>query len=244
MSCQPSRMNTVYKWLNNNQHCLLCAQPAHSPVPLCTDCEVELPWLGPHCRICAIPLAAEGLACGECLRKPPAFTHVEAAWRYRYPVDSLITGFKHQSRWPQGRLLAELLAAHLRHAFDHGLPRPAFLLPVPLTKRRLRQRGFNQAGLLANWLGQALELPVESSWLLRLQDAPAQQQLDAAARKRNLRQAFGLAGHARITGQHLALVDDVMTTGATAEAAARLLIKAGAARVDLYCLARTPRPGD
>jgi ComF family protein len=143
-----------------------------------------------------------------------------------------------------GRLLGELLSQHLVHAFDEGLPRPDLLLPVPLAIRRQRQRGFNQAAMLGQWLSTALQLPRQDAWLQRVLDTPAQQQLDAATRKRNLRKAFALASESAVAGRHIALVDDVLTTGATAESLARLLNKAGAARVDVYCLARTPKPGD
>lgn len=244
MSCQPEARHQVYKWLENNHYCLLCSLQTQQGRPICPDCELDLPWLGAHCRICALPLPVAGQICGECLRKPPAFDRVEAAWRFRFPVDSLITQFKHQSRWPHGHLLAELLAVHLHHAFADELPRPDYLLPVPLARKRLQQRGFNQAGMLADWLGKALELPVKHDWLQRPLETTAQQQLDAAARKRNLRQAFHLANESAVKGRQIAVIDDVLTTGATAEAIARLLRKAGAARVDIYCLARTPRPGD
>ena len=143
-----------------------------------------------------------------------------------------------------GRLLGELLSHHLQHAFSEGLTRPDLLLPVPLSSRRLRQRGFNQAGMLARWLSQSLQLTLNEHLLQRRQDTPAQQQLSAAQRRRNLRQAFELAADGQVNGLHLAVVDDVLTTGATAESIARLLRKAGAARVDVYCLARTPKPGD
>lgn len=243
MRCQPTLFRQVYNWLKNEQACLLCDEPADSPLPLCAACEAELPWLGPHCAICALPLPAPGLTCGACQKRPPAFARVEAPWRYAFPVDRLITRFKHQARWPLGRLLGEELAGHLQHAFAEGLPRPECLLPVPLAGRRLRRRGFNQAAMLARWLGRPLHLPVDETLLRRTRDTPAQQQLDAEARRRNLSQAFTLATPARIEGRHLALVDDVLTTGATAEALARLLRRAGAARVDVYCLARTPKPG-
>ena len=98
--------------------------------------------------------------------------------------------------------------------------------------------------MLAQWLGGALKLPVDEHLLERVVDTPPQQQLDAATRRRNLRQAFCLAPGTDIKGRHLALIDDVLTTGATAEALARLLKRAGAVRVDVYCLARTPKPGD
>jgi ComF family protein len=244
MRCQPDDRHKVYNWLKTKQTCLLCDEPADSAKSLCDSCESELPWLGARCQICALPLPDAGLTCGGCLRRPPSFEQVEAPWRYAFPVDSLITRFKHQAKWPLGRLLGELLSQHLQHAFDEGLVRPDLLLPVPLAERRQRQRGFNQAALLGQWLSEQLHLPVQQHWLQRVIDTPAQQQLDAATRKRNLRRAFTLAPESAVGGLHLALVDDVLTTGATAESLARLLKKAGAARVDIYCLARTPKPGD
>jgi ComF family protein len=244
MRCQPKSPYPVYNWLKIKQICLLCDELADAAMAICTNCEAELPWLSGHCQICALPLPDSGLTCGNCLKTPPSFNRVEAPWRYAFPVDSLITRFKHQAKWPVGRLLGELLSQHLSHAFDEGLPRPDLLLPVPLADRRQRQRGFNQAAMLAQWLGASLQLPWQDNWLQRVIDTPAQQQLDAATRKRNLRRAFTLAPQSQVEGLHLALIDDVLTTGATAESLARLLSKAGAARVDIYCLARTPKPGD
>lgn len=242
MHCQPEQKTQVYIWLKNKQTCLLCDEPGDAPMALCTPCLDELPWLDVQCPVCALPLPVAGPACGQCLQRPPAFEHVIAPWRYAFPVDSLISRFKHQQKWPFGRLMAELLAQFLRYRYDEGLSRPDGLLPVPLSRRRLRQRGFNQAGMLAHWLGQQLQLPVEPHLLQRIHDTPAQQGLDARARRRNLRGAFALAGDVPVAGRHLALVDDVLTTGATAQALARLLLDAGARQVDVYCLARTPSP--
>ena len=244
MRCQPTGGKAVYNWLKNQQHCLLCDESCDNLLALCSDCEAELPWLGSHCLNCALPLPCAGLSCGACLKRPPSFTRVEAAWRYSFPIDALINRFKHQARWPLGRLLAELLSHHLQHAFSEGLAKPDLLLPVPLSRQRLRQRGFNQAQMLAGWLGHSLQLPLLEHVLVRRHDTPAQQLLSAAERQRNLRKAFALADHAPIQGRHIALIDDVLTTGATAEAIARQLRQAGAARVDVYCLARTPKPGE
>ncbi|BAN46203.1 ComF family protein [Metapseudomonas resinovorans] len=230
-------------WLRHTPSCQLCRAPG-GELAICTGCEADLPWLTGQCVQCALPLPTQGLPCGDCLKRPPAFDRVEAPWRYAFPLDSLVTRFKHQGRWPLGRLLGEMLARHLAHAFDEGLPRPACLLPVPLAAPRLRRRGFNQAQMLARWLGDELRIPVQDSWLRRITDSPSQQDLDAAARRRNLRNAFDLGSQAQVAGLHLALVDDVLTTGTTAHLLARLLKRAGAARVDVYCLARTPRPGD
>lgn len=234
----------VYNWLKIEHLCPLCDERCEGDHPLCSACEADLPWLGGQCSICALPLPAAGMTCGQCLKRPPAFDHVATPWRFDFPVDSLITRFKHQSRWPFGRLLAEQLARHLLHAFDEGLPRPSALLPVPLARKRLRQRGFNQVTMLADWLSPVLQIPVRNDLLQRIHDTPSQQQLDAAARHRNLRRAFALPDPQPLRGQHWAIIDDVLTTGATAEALARLLKRAGATRVDIYCLARTPKPGD
>ena len=244
MRCQPRYEVPVYFWLKNKQFCLLCSEPADASTPICTACETELPWLGDQCQTCALPLPASGLTCGQCLQQPPAFERVAAPWRYSFPVDTLITRFKHNAKWPLGRLLGELLVQFLQHRFEEDLERPDALVPVPLAAKRLRQRGFNQAAMLARWLSEGLNIPCDETLLRRIQDTSAQQELKAQARKRNLRNAFALAPGATIAGRHLALIDDVLTTGATAQTLARLLMDAGAARVDVYCLARTPKPGD
>jgi ComF family protein len=244
MRCQPRYEGQVYIWLKNKQTCLLCNELADGVAPICMACETDLPWLGSHCQSCALPLPAAGLTCGQCLKQPPAFEHVIAPWTYNFPIDSLITRFKHSAKWPLGHLLAELLVQALQHRFEEDLPFPDVLVPVPLAPRRLRQRGFNQAAMLARWLSAHLGIPSDERLLLRPQDTSAQQDLSAAARKMNLHHAFALAPGALVKGRHLALVDDVLTTGATAQALARLLMDAGAARVDVYCLARTPKPED
>jgi len=241
MNCQPHRKRLVYKCSLINQICLLCDEPADQPYPMCIACEQELPWLGDQCLRCALPLPMAGLTCAHCCRHLPPFESVIAPWQFGFPVDTLVSRFKHNRQWPLGRLMAELLGFGLLHRFAEGLPRPDLLLPVPLAKRRLRERGFNQAGMLGRWLSTQLGLPCDERLLLRTRETPAQQQLDARARRRNLRQAFALSGE--LTGKHVAIVDDVFTTGATAQAIAEVLRKAGARRVDVYCLARTPKPG-
>ncbi len=197
-----------------------------------------------HCQTCALPLAMDGLICGQCVKHPPAFKQVIAPWTYSFPVDTLISRFKHQARWPLGHLLGHLLGQHLRDRFDNNeLTRPDVLLPVPMARQRLRERGYNQALMLARWLSTDLNIPYDEHLLLRPHETMAQQTLDAKARKRNLLNAFALTPDALVQGRHLALVDDVLTTGATAHSLARLLINAGARQVDVYCLARTPKPG-
>ena len=246
MRCQPKQLPAVYNWLKIKQSCSLCDQLIDGAVPLCPACSDDLPWLGAHCQCCALPLTQPqpGALCGHCLQHPPSFSQVVAPWRYDFPIDSLIKRFKHQANWPLGRLLGELLAAHLRQAFSAQLSRPQALLAVPLSRQRERQRGFNQARLLAQVLANELGISAYHHWLLRPRDMPPQQSLSAADRRRNLRGAFALSDAARVQGLHLALVDDVLTTGSTAQALARLLKAAGAVQVDVYCLARTLPPAE
>ncbi|EFQ60862.1 MULTISPECIES: ComF family protein [Pseudomonas] len=244
MHCQPKYKHQVYIWLKNIQTCLICDEPTETADSVCNACETELPWLMEHCEVCALPLPMDGLVCGQCQQQPPAFKQVVAPWTYSFPVDSLISRFKHQARWPLGHLLGRLLGQHLQHRFDNtSLPRPHALLPVPMARKRLRERGYNQALMLARWLSADLNIACDEHLLLRPHETVAQQALDAKTRKRNLLGAFALAADAQVQDRHFALVDDVLTTGATAHSLARLLINAGARQVDVYCLARTPKPG-
>ncbi len=207
-------LRPLTRWLLPPPACLLCAARSDQPPrPLCRACAADLPWSRQQCRRCALPLPLDGQVCGECLRRPPAYEQAIAPWRYAFPLDSLINRFKHQAAWPLGRLLGELLAEHLRQRYAEGLPRPARLLPVPLAPRRERRRGFNQAQQLAERLAGELDLRCDPHSLRRVLDTPAQQGLDATVRRRNLRHAFALAPASDVRGLHLALVDDVLTTG-------------------------------
>ena len=244
MHCQPEHKHQVYIWSKSIQTCLICDECTESAENVCNVCETELPWLMEQCERCALPLPMDGLLCGQCQKHPPAFNQVVAPWTYSFPIDTLISRFKHQARWPLGHMLARLLTQHLQHRFDNAeLSRPDCLLPVPMARKRLRERGFNQALMVARWLSAALDIPHNEHLLLRPHETVAQQDLDAKTRTRNLLNAFALAPGTQVAGQHLALVDDVLTTGATAHALARLLVAAGARQVDVYCLARTPKPG-
>jgi ComF family protein len=244
MHCQPGYKHQVYIWLKNTQNCLICDEVTESADCVCNVCETELPWLMEQCEVCALPLPMDGLICGQCQKHPPAFKQVIAAWTYNFPIDTLISRFKHQARWPLGLLLGRLLGRHLQHRFDNTeLPRPDCLLPVPMARKRLRERGYNQALMLARWLSAELHIAYDEHLLLRPHETVAQQALDAKTRQRNLRGAFVLARDIPVHDRHFALVDDVLTTGTTAHCLARLLMDAGARQVDVYCLARTPKPG-
>lgn len=155
------------------------------------------------------------------------------AFAYQWPVDRLIKALKYQGRLADGALLGALLAEAL---VRNGAPAPDRLIPVPLHPRKLRRRGFNQAGELANALARHLGFPVDTGLLRRIRQTESQAGLSAAARHRNLRGAFRCD---RAPGpDRVALIDDVITTGSTVRAAAACLRRAGVARVDVWAVAR------
>ena len=212
--------------------CLACGEDGDDGLDLCAACLAAMPVNRSACLRCALPLASPG-TCGRCLRQPPPLHTVHAAFAYAAPLDRLLPRYKFHQDLAAGHLLAQLMA----HAFA-GRERPQALVPVPLHRARLRQRGYDQALELARPLASTLRLPLRTDVLRRVRATPAQSQLDATARRRNLRGAFQVAGGP--LPAHVALVDDVMTTGATLHAAAKALRRAGVDRVDAWVCARTP----
>ncbi len=215
--------------------CYLCAAPATNG--LCHDCLKRLPWNGHCCAGCAIPLPpdATGL-CGRCGRRPHRWIDSSTLpLRYEAQVIQLVTGFKFNGRLSYGHLLGELLC----NSVLHGSPaRPERLIPVPLHPRRLRQRGFNQSLELAKQLSRRLELPLDKRSCHRVRDTDPQVSLEKGARRKNMRGAFVLSRP--IQAHHVALIDDVVTTGSTVNELARLLKRSGVERVDVWGVARTP----
>jgi len=216
--------------------CLLCAAIAPGPLDLCAGCIAELPALEPGCLRCGLPLASGRAAgCGACLAHPPRFSACLAAFAYGFPVRELILRFKRPGgELAAGRALSALLAARIA-ALPHERRAGRVLVPMPLHRRSLIRRGFNQAERIARVLGRELQLPVDATLARREREGREQKSLDAAARRANLRGAFSARG---CTGAKLVIVDDVMTTGASADALAGVLLDAGAAQIDVWCLAR------
>jgi ComF family protein len=216
--------------------CLLCEAP-DSRRALCEPCRNDLPWLVSACPRCALPLPGTAELCGRCLSQPPAFDRCIAAFRYSSPVDRLVGQFKNQRRLSAGKLLSSLLLERLRKGAE---ARPELIAPVPLHWRRQLLRGFNQATFIAGSLASQLDIPLLAV-ARRSQATPKQQQLDRRRRLGNLRGAFSV-NRELVAGRHVAIVDDVVTTGATAQALSLALKRAGAARVDVWAIARTPAP--
>lgn len=236
-SAEPAAAGTAWSC-----QCEVCRQWCTGA--LCADCVARFAAPQPRCARCGLRLGVAAPTCGACLPDPPPFAHTVCAVDYGFPWDHLVGEFKFQARPELASALAPLLAAAVRRA---ALPLPDGVLPMPLAPQRLAQRGYNQAWELARRVAVALRCPARPDWLQRPLDTAPQAELGRAARQRNLRTAFMVDPQHRpgLAGRRVVLVDDVMTTGATVREVAAALLRAGAAAVDVWVLARTPEtPAD
>jgi ComF family protein len=217
--------------------CPVCAAPLADGRrdPLCGGCWQAIPRIAaPCCERCGVPLHAGPVAvCGPCAAEPPAWDWARAAAEYTGVVRDAIHAFKFEGK----RALARPLAALIREQWGAALAGDVGgLVPVPLAADREHERGYNQAALLAEGLAAGLRVPVRPRWLARVRATRAQSDLGAAERRANVRGAF--AADPAAAGRHVVVVDDVLTTGATAAECARALLAVGAARVGVLTVAR------
>lgn len=214
--------------------CVLCGQPSGS-ICICGPCKNDLPWSGPQCRQCGLPLpATQDQTCGKCLQHPPPFDRTVSPLRYCFPADQLVRALKFHRQLAEGRVLSHLMCEYI---MAEGLTLPDVLIPVPLHRIRMLKRGFNQACELSGYASRVLGIPQITTGLRRKRNTKAQSGLSRKQRRSNVRGAF--YWHARNQpGRHVALIDDVMTTGTTVSECARILKKAGAERVDVWVPAR------
>lgn len=234
----------------------LLSQPPSLPLPtqcaichgwgvrrVCAPCHGRFVAALPRCGRCALRVPAGTSACGSCLVEPPACDSVVAALDYAHPWDRLIGRFKFDAALDLAGVFAGLLEDAWR---DSRQPRPALLLPVPLSGPRLRERGYNQSWELARRIARRLDVRADPRLLLRLRDTAHQLAFPVEQRAANVRSAFAVEPRrlAQLRGRSVTVVDDVMTTGATLAEIARTLRAAGAAEVHALVLARTPAPGE
>ena len=211
--------------------CLLCSAPATSG-NLCDPCRADLPWLpAERCPCCAAPSFASQV-CGACLSNPPRFDRVLAACVYAFPLDRVIQRFKYSGYLAAAPLLAELLWPQLDESDI-----PDVIVPMPLSAQRLRERGFNQALELARALARRTGVSLQAEGCIRVRHSEAQSVLPWTQRKANVRGAFACLED--FSALSVAVVDDVLTTGATLDEFASVLRRAGAVRVQGWVAART-----
>lgn len=218
--------------------CRLCGAPVSHEPALCSDCQRDLPGTAPACRQCGSRLGglAQAGLCGQCQHSPPAFAATCAALRYRPPVDYLIQRLKFSGELALAPLLAAFLTERLGRRDE---PLPGQLIPVPLHRSRLRERGFNQATEIARALGRRLGLPVERNLCRRIRHTATQSLLPVGERRHNVRNAFALDRPPLL--RHVAIVDDVMTSGHTVNELALLLQRAGVETIEVWVVARAGR---
>mgnify|MGYP001613764727 CR=1 FL=1 len=213
------------------QRCQFCAR-ACSGLPLCDACRAELPWNRLACPHCALP-QTHAAPCARCSRKPPPFARAWAPLRLTTPIREQIHALKYEAGFSHARTLAALFAATLP---DRSLPPPDLILPVPLHRGRLWRRGYNQSVELGRALARETGIACAADGARRLRATADQIGMSAAQRRRNVRGAFAIT--APVAGLHVALLDDVMTTGATLAELARVTRAAGAREVEAWAIAR------
>ena len=231
-------------------HCALCAQ--HSPERLCSGCQQFLYDSAKHaykvCYCCGLPLNIDltndihdnplKYTCGQCLSRPPSFDRTISAYIYQTPLSHLLARFKYQRQWAIGKLLSDLMCQAMTRHCNLTTP-PDMITAVPLHWTRQWQRGFNQSVFFSEQLSQALHIPIFSA-LHCTKATVEQKQLTKKQRLNNLKHSFAVDVNT-LDGKHIAIIDDVMTTGATVNSVAKVLKKAGAQQVSVWVLARTPQ---
>ncbi|TDT51450.1 ComF family protein [Enterobacter sp. AG5470] len=219
--------------------CWLCRMPlACSHWGICSLCARVILRRGSVCPLCGLPAARDDIHCGRCLQKPPPWQRLIAVSDYAPPLSTLLHQFKFAPRPEAANALSRLLLLAVRTAHPTRNPaKPDMILSVPLHTRRQWRRGFNQSDLLCQKLAHWLQCSAPSAALRRLRATPVQHHLSARLRKQNLKNAFRL--ELPVAGLHIVVVDDVVTTGSTVAEITRLLLRSGAATVQVWCLCRT-----
>lgn len=224
--------------------CLLCASILKGDL-LCTNCLYDLPHSYGQllCQQCGIRIESLSDFCGHCLAHPPAFSRSFIPFAYQHPLDHLIHKFKYRQSLTSGKLLGQMLADYLKHcAQEHNdwCP-PDLIVTTPMHWLKRWQRGFNQAEILGQYVAQELNIPLASHIIQRSHKTSAQKELSRIERQKNLRKVFSITekNSALINNKKIALIDDVVTTTATARELSQLLTNAGAKDVQIWALART-----
>jgi ComF family protein len=215
--------------------CFLCGMPSKRNIDLCADCENDLPKMAQQCLYCVQPLIAKQNICGRCVKCLPVCSCTIALYYYQKPIDFLISQLKFQRNLIAAKLLGQLLAQHLEKLYS-AQKKPEIIIPIPLHKKRLRERGFNQALELAKPVARALKIPIDKYKCVRVKNTAAQTLITTDERVKNVRNAFMI--QKVIHAKHVAVIDDVITTGSTIREFCGTLQKVGVTRIDVWCVAR------
>jgi ComF family protein len=221
--------------LHRLQTCLFCHKARFCQYALCWSCYQQLPWLSHACQHCAVPIDRLHQYCGRCLSHSSPIKTTSAIFMYEPPIKRLITNFKFHHQLKHTRLFSALLAQKIQ-AYYYNKPQPQALIPMPLHNKRLKERGFNQSDILCKPLSKQCGIIMDTTLCKRIKNTHAQSLLDAKARKQNIRGAFSIQKKSTYT--HVAIIDDVITTGLTTRELAETLKKSGINTIDCFALAR------
>lgn len=215
--------------------CALCKQLYRGPEAVCEDCIASFDRTDHACQYCAHPLPdADFSVCGNCIKKKNYFDKAYIAYRYEDPLRSLL----HQFKYEEKLYLSSFFARLIQDALDLNDEKPDYLIPMPMHPTRLKERGFNQAVVLTQLLSKKLKIPYLLNHCRKLKNTVPQASLKLEERQKNLRHAFEVK---RSELEHVAIIDDLLTTGSTANELAKKLKDAGVKRVDVWCCARAAR---
>ncbi len=212
--------------------CILCHRKSDQRMDLCSACESELPFIAHACPYCGLPIPANALACGQCIKQPPLYDHTFTLFTYQSPITKLIYDLKFNRKLVNAKVLGDLMAKQLKIT-----KKPDCLIPIPLHNKRLRARGFNQALEIARPIAKKFKIPINFTSCKRIKHTDAQAMISKKKRKKNIKNAFAI--DANFQAHHVVIIDDVVTTGQTVLEFARVLRKNGIQKIDVWCCART-----
>ncbi|VAX01626.1 Competence protein F homolog, phosphoribosyltransferase domain; protein YhgH required for utilization of DNA as sole source of carbon and energy [hydrothermal vent metagenome] len=218
-----------------DQYCYLCdTANDNAEFDICSVCLSELPYKNQSCSRCALPLVStHSPVCGQCLRDPPSYDAILSPFEYQFPLDTFITELKFRNKLYRAHTLGKLFSHYLQ---SKSTALPECIIPVPLHPKRLQQRGFNQSIEIARVIAKQLKVPVDKNYCIRNKNTQAQSDLNADQRHQNVKNAFQIKQPRKY--QHVAIFDDVVTTGHTVEALATLLRQQNISVIQVWSIAR------
>jgi len=229
------KCTNIIRKLLQSQHCYLCDNHNNdSYYDICHDCIAELPYKNQSCSRCAIPMdSIKSPVCGHCISQPPSYDVLLSPFEYHFPIDKFITELKFRHKLYSAHTLGHLFSEFIK---TKSTPLPECIIPVPLHPKRLRQRGYNQSLEIARIVSKNLKIPINRKLCERVKNTAPQTGLDAKNREQNIRNAFRIIQAKHYN--HVAILDDVVTTGHTVEALAKLLRQQGISVIQVWSVAR------
>ena len=219
-------------------YCVICGLQTNNSYGICDPCFSDLPWLTHYCARCSNPLInSNNLLCGSCLKSKLYYDKIISLFHYRPPISQLITQFKFHKKLHLSRNFSQLIVSQLNDFINTSNIKFDIVIPVPLHRKRIKERGFNQANEIAKLIAKKLQILLANNVVVRVKNTSPQTELPSKQRKRNVKNAFFVQGN--IQDKNILIIDDVITTGATVNELSRVLKKSGADHIVVCSLTRS-----